>query len=160
MSAVPPLPSPVELRWAWQLVGVHSGVVQTRELPASPPCRAATTARASSVLIACLARRLAADQPPNAWATDLVGWMIRDVGGVVDPRSRIHHGIPLATGVLLASILGQDMPGWIDRHGSATDRDLPAFLNVCWAVAYTLDAVHQRPGLADWTVRDLIAPAP
>lgn len=147
-----PAPSPAALRWAWQLVAIRAGALDPTELPAIAPVDPATAARATTMLIGRLARRQAGADPVEEWAPELLAWLLR---ATADDR-----GLPVAVAVLIAAVNGHDLPEWIDRHGGATAADLPALTDVCWALAYALDATHHRPGLADIAVADLIHPRP
>jgi hypothetical protein len=148
-----PAPSPAALRWAWQLVALRAGALDPAELPAAAPVDPATAARATTTLIARLARCQADGIPVEEWAPDLLGWLLGATTGPADDR-----GVPVAVAVLTAAVIGHDLPDWIDRHGGATRADLPALTDVCWALAYALDATHRRPGLADIAVADLLRP--
>jgi hypothetical protein len=148
-----PAPSPAALRWAWQLVAVRAGALAPTDLPDTAPVDSATAARATTMLIARLARRQAGADPVEEWAPGLLAWLLTPTAGPADDR-----GLPVAVAVLTAAAIGHDMPEWIDHHGGAASADLPALTDVCWALAYTLDATHHRPGLADIAVADLIHP--
>jgi hypothetical protein len=148
-----PAPSPAALRWAWQLVAVRAGALAPTDLPDTAPVDPATAARATTMLIARLARRQAGADPVEEWAPGLLAWLLTPTAGPADDR-----GLPVAVAVLTAAAIGHDMPEWIDHHGGAASADLPALTDVCWALAYTLDATHHRPGLADIAVADLIHP--
>jgi hypothetical protein len=146
-------PSPAALRWAWQLVAVRAGALDPAELPDPAPVDPATAARATTMLIARLARRHADGVPVEEWAPDLLAWLLAGATGPADDR-----GLPVAVAVLIAAAIGYELPGWIDRHGGTASADLPALTDVCWALAYALDATHHRPGLADIAVADLLHP--
>ena len=141
------------LRWAWQLVAVRAGALDPAELPDPAPVDPATAARATTMLIARLARQQADTNPVEEWAPELLAWLLADPAGSGDDR-----GVPVAVAVLVAAVIGHDLPEWIDRHGGAGGADLPALTDVCWALAYALDASHHRPGLADIAVADLLHP--
>lgn len=153
-------PSAPELQWAWQLVADRA-----RD-PDPPPAAVSNprgdpqaTVRATSMLIARLARHLAATRPPRDWASELLAWLLDDVHELVSPPHEPPlHGTPTATAVLTAAVLGHDMPHWLDTHLVVTGDELPAVTDVCWALAYLVDATHHRPGLADTTVADLLEP--
>ena len=151
-----PAPSPAALGWAWQLVAVRAGALAPTELPATAPVDPATAARATAMLIARLARRQAGADPVEEWVPELLAWLLTDTAGPAGPAD--DRGLPVAVAVLTAAAIGHDMPEWIDHHGGAASADLPALTDVCWALAYALDATHHRPGLADIAVADLIHP--
>lgn len=162
-------PSAAELRWAWQLVAarVHgpapdseAGSALSPVAPTDPPLEPVAVLRATSVLIARLARRLAGSLPPRAWVPELLVWVLDDIAGTVSPPAPSDRwwGLPLAVGVLTAAVHGHDMPSWLDQHARPRPEDLPACTDVCWAVAYALDATHDHPGLADLAVADLLHP--
>jgi hypothetical protein len=163
------------LRWAWTEVGRRAGTIPRGELPApvAPEDGLGAAARAMTVLIASLARRLAGADPPEQWVPDLVAWLLADgthPEGVVDGDDPEPHdlvapgppdlgwkpGLPLAAGVLVAAVTGHELPDWVDQHGGTMATDLPALSDLTWALAYALDAHHRQPGLADTTVADLL----
>lgn len=145
-----PAPSPAALRWAWRLVAIRARALDPTELPTTVAVDPATAGRATTMLIARLARRQAGADPVEEWAPELLAWLLT---ATADDR-----GLPVAVAVLIAAVTGHDLPEWIDRHGGATAADLPALTDVCWALAYALDATHHRPGLADIAVADLLYP--
>jgi hypothetical protein len=155
------------LRWAWAEVGRRAGTIPRGELPdpVPPEDGLGGAARAMTVLIARLARHLAAVEPPEQWVPELMAWLLVDGAHPETPHDSVgpgtpgagwKPGLPLAVGVLVAAVTGHTLPDWVDEHGGTTAADVPALCTLTWALAYALDAHHRQPGLADTSVADLL----